>query len=660
MSFKSIKSKVLFFAFFIFIFLSVCFGYFLNQLVKSDKEIRVLKTLTEYASIKSESINSISSTVDSNNTLVSPNAVSEKDQVARTVASLITRHNSVFRGMIACLMTMFLILGGGTYWIIRSFVRSLKNPSVILENLVQGNTSINIPPTRDEFSGIVRSANRLSENLKHSSTFAQRIGEGNFDFDFKPASDQDTLGNSLVQMREKLRSITDADKKRNWATAGLAMFADLIRKEEDQKRLSDTLISQLVKHTQSNQGGLFTVNRNNKEDIHLELIACYAYDRKKHLTKRVDIGHGLLGQCFLEGQPIYLTHVPKNYVSISSGLGTGNPTSLLIVPLKLNDAIEGVIELASFHEYEKHEIDFVLQVGEIIASAIVNARNAAITKSMLDESQQQSEQLRAQEEEMRQNMEEMQATQEALERQTVEMKRMQVSLELEKSMFGVLMEVLPDRITYKDTESRILRINSAKAQRLNMTPDEVIGKTDYDFFSREHAEKAMREEKALIDSGRPLMDMEEKLVFNNGDTAWVSTSRIPFKNEHNRTTGMFIITKDITKLKTAELSLLDRDRITLKLLKEFPVLHYKLNKEKVITDTWSGKIPAGFFPSSQLVLKSLKDIFPQVYEAIQHGLAEDNTVIENTSLQSGTIAFKHYIFKDSVHADSYWVYAIVI
>lgn len=601
----------------IFLFLLISFGYLL-VLVNQDS-----------AAIEAVSAQSPSEALT---------ALAERNAMLRTGI------------VISGLIIGALLLAGG-YWIFRSLMRSLEAPGQLLNNLVRGDTSLSVKPTQDEFAGIIAAANQLGENLKQSSNFAQSIGEGNFEFDFKPVSEQDMLGNSLVQMREKLKNIAETDKKRNWTTEGLAMFSDLIRKGGDQKKLSDTLISELVKYTRSNQGGLFILNRDNENDPYLELIACYAYDRKKYLTKRIELGTGMLGQCFLEGQPVFLTRIPKDYVTITSGLGNSNPNCLLLMPLKLNDVTEGVIELASFKKYDPHEIEFVQRIGESIASAIASTRVAEHTRRMLAESQQQSEEMRSQEEEMRQNMEEMQATQEAMERQTSEIKKMQVNLELEKSMFNVLMEFLPDRITYKDTESRIMRINKAKAQRINMTPEEVVGKTDYDFFSREHAEKAMREEKALIDSGNPLMDIEERLVFNNGDTAWVSTSRIPFRNEHNRVTGMFIITKDITKLKIAELSLKDREGIIQRIFKALPVLHYKVDKDRKITDAWAGEGATTPEPSS-IISRNLQEIFPPVYRHLKEaGFPEQQLVLTDGKLT-------HYIFNDSVHPGAYWVFAI--
>src|SRR5690606_8919662 len=163
----------------------------------------------------------------------------------------------------------------------------------------------------------------------------------------------------------------------------------------------------------------FVINDTEDESF-LELRACYAYQKKKYLEKRISIGQGLVGQAYLEEGIIYLTTIPDNYIAITSGLGEGNPKSLIVIPLKYNDKIEAVIEIASFNKMEKHEIEIRQKVGEYIASAISAVKTNERTKALLLSTQEQAEEMRSQEEEMRQNMEELQATQEEVQRRTQE------------------------------------------------------------------------------------------------------------------------------------------------------------------------------------------------------------------------------------------------
>ncbi|MDV3307302.1 MAG: PAS domain-containing protein [Cyclobacteriaceae bacterium] len=547
----------------------------------------------------------------------------------------------------ALAVTLAILLIGG-FRVIRRMRRSLSGAIGVLNRLVEGDTAESAVAADDEMRPIIEAANRLSDNLQKASEFARAIGDGNVDHDFKAVGESDVLGNSLLQMRQKLKSINEEDAKRNWSTAGLARFADILRRNDDYRSLAGLIVSELVKYTRSNQGGLFVVNEDNAnaEQRQLELIACYAFERKKFLQKTLDTGNGLVGQCYLEKRTIFMRKVPQNYVNITSGLGGANPSSLLLVPLKVNDDVEGVLEMASFKEYAEHEIAFVEQVAEIIASTISNARVNDKTRKLLQESQQHAEELRAQEEEMRQNMEEMQATQEQMHRQAEEMRKMQENLTLEKSMFNVLMEYLPDRITYKDRESRILRINKAKAERFRMSPEEMIGKTDYDFFSKEHADKAFREEQELIRTGQPLLNVEERAVFANGDVTWASTSRIPFRNDRNEAVGMFIITKDITQLKRAELTIRDRERVIERLLDGMPVFRFTVSRERLVTNVWKA---AALPELPHLESRPLIDALPEVHDLIsQEDLDHTDLICKGVlEINGEKEVFKYYLFPES-------------
>lgn len=233
---------------------------------------------------------------------------------------------------------------------------------------------------------------------------------------------------SQIELNEKklndyIKEIEAAKKdseKRQWSAQGLAMFADILRAHHsDSQKMFDNIVSNLVKYIGANQGALFLIEGEN-EDRSLQLVATYAYDRKKYIQKTVPVGEGVLGQAVLEKSPVYMTAVPKQYIQITSGLGDAAPRSLLVSPLLVNEEVFGVIELASFQKFEPHVQEFVGRIGESIASTISTVRVSEKTKTLLEELQQQTEEMKSQEEEMRQNMEELVATQEEMQRKEQE------------------------------------------------------------------------------------------------------------------------------------------------------------------------------------------------------------------------------------------------
>ncbi|MGC4023516.1 MAG: GAF domain-containing protein [Cyclobacteriaceae bacterium] len=121
----------------------------------------------------------------------------------------------------------------------------------------------------------------------------------------------------------------------------------------------------------ANQGALYIIDdTNDNEDQTMSMASCYAWNKKKYINLKIHLGEGLTGQAWQEGDIIYLTDVPQNYVKITSGLGDANPNAVLIVPLKVNDQIFGVVELASFGVFRDFEIEFVKRIAESIASTI--------------------------------------------------------------------------------------------------------------------------------------------------------------------------------------------------------------------------------------------------------------------------------------------------
>ncbi len=401
--------------------------------------------------------------------------ISRLNRIAVTQNGVTARSDRDVIDSIRSLRNYTIILGSGIIIIgLMSAIflmRTITKPVNFLKNIIvklgrgelveekQGNLS------NDEIGEMAVAMDNLVAGLKGTSLFAENIGNGNYKTDFKPLSEHDVLGNALINMRDNLSKVAEDDKKRNWATEGMAKFGEILRNNtNDLLKLSDEIIGNLVKYLNANQGALYIVDETNEgEDPTMTMKACYAWDKKKFLNHKIYRGEGLAGQAWQEGDTVYLTEVPQSYIKIASGLGDANPTSVLIVPLKVNDQIFGVVELASFSEFQDFEKEFVQKIAETIASTISTVKINARTQRLLEESQEMTEQMRAQEEEMRQNMEELQATQEEMQRSQAETDSTLTAIHSSQS------------VAEYAVDGSLTKVNSNYLELFGYTQDEVVG-----------------------------------------------------------------------------------------------------------------------------------------------------------------------------------------
>lgn len=297
---------------------------------------------------------------------------------------------------------------------------NIKVSNQALSEISKGNIPEHLPQkNNDEIGEMLKSINTLTTNLRNVKHFANDVGTGNFNTNIAVFDNEGELGVALSGMRDSLQRVANDDRNRNWVNTGLAQIGDILRENyADSIMFYDNIVSYIVKYLNANQGALFLLEDSNEKDVHLQLSACYAYEKKKFIEKRVNIGEGLVGQTFLEKEVNYLTDVPSEYVHITSGLGHATPTCLVLVPLKVNDDINGVLEIASFAKLENFQIEFLSKIAENISATLKSISINIKTSRLLEQTQMQAEELRAQEEEMRQNLEEMKATQEELFRKT--------------------------------------------------------------------------------------------------------------------------------------------------------------------------------------------------------------------------------------------------
>jgi PAS domain S-box-containing protein len=136
---------------------------------------------------------------------------------------------------------------------------------------------------------------------------------------------------------------------------------------------------------------------------------------------------------------------------------------------------------------------------------------------------------------------------------TAELASANEKLSRERYLLLCLMNNLPHSIYFKDAQSRFLRINKALADYFGLRdPAEAVGRTDRDFFTREHAAQALADEQEILRTGQPMINKEEKETWPDGRVTWVSSTKLPLCDETGRPVGTFGISLDITEKKQAD------------------------------------------------------------------------------------------------------------
>ncbi|HMG89831.1 MAG TPA: GAF domain-containing protein [Chryseolinea sp.] len=307
-------------------------------------------------------------------------------------------------------------------FVIYRLVREERSRRALLNSVADNNKKYLFNDGKQAASDETSIIESLIKDLQQSATFVNDISGGNYDARWEQLQNnlernKNTLAGRLLSMRDEMKRQKDEDKKRMWATQGLSDLSQLIREHQNNiQELTFRSVTFIVNYVQVQQASLFVLENDENGDQFLNLSACYAFNRKKLLEKRINIGEGVVGQAFLERQTVVMTKVPQGYTTITSGLGDATPDYLAVVPMKYNEVVTAVLELAGFRILEDHEITFLEKAGEFIASAIANVQNNEKSKSMIDQMREQAEQMRAQEEELRQNLEELEATQEDMRR----------------------------------------------------------------------------------------------------------------------------------------------------------------------------------------------------------------------------------------------------
>lgn len=371
---------------------------------------------------------------------------------------------------IAALIIISLII-----WIVLSVIVSpIEKATKTLESLSIGNANESLKikyNSKDELGRMSVAVNILIDSLLKTQKFAQQIGKGNLKTEYELSGKHDVLGRSLIEMRDNLVQAQIEETKRqdetqriSWMQTGITEVNEILREKSDNvTTLASELIKFLVNYTKSVQGGFYLIEEKDGKN-YINLKSAFAFDRKKELKARLEMGEGLVGRVIKEKQPLNISNLPEGYLYVRSGLGDKSPKNLVIIPLIFEDTVLGAFELASFEEFEEFDLDFLNQIAVRITSSVSVLLKNVETSNLLKESQLQTATFEMKE---RQFMRQRKRLSEKQKNVEIKAGHLDAALEAMKTL-GLFLEL--------DEEKNIVDTNDYLLKEFEITKEDIIGK----------------------------------------------------------------------------------------------------------------------------------------------------------------------------------------
>jgi len=416
-------------------------------------------------------------------------------------------------------------------------------------------SSVNID-SKNEIGDLSNAFLKIQVGLQDIISYSKKVAKGDYSAKLEPKSEDDELTVSLNKMAEKLEDIKIKTEKENWIQKGINGLDDQMRGNSTVRDLSKKIITYLSNFIGFEIGAVYVYDEILE---HLELTGSTGLVVNE-LQPIVQIGEGLIGAAALQNS-LQIINTKNKYHRVFSSTGEIIPEKIYLFPLFFDNHIQAVIEFASVNEISEWKIEYLNSIPEKISvnlnAAVVRYRN----KELLEKTLQQSEILQAREEELSKNLAEYEIIQERLIQ--------------EKALLDSMLQTIPDYVYFKDLNSKFLRISDSMVSlfEVNKT-EEIIGKSDFDFHTKENAKKFFNEEQKIISEKKGFIDDVREGIDENNDKLWTSVTKLPMFDETGKCIGTFGISKNVTNIKQLEFEI----------IKQNEKLHEKQNELSVLND----------------------------------------------------------------------------
>jgi signal transduction histidine kinase/CheY-like chemotaxis protein/HAMP domain-containing protein len=291
-----------------------------------------------------------------------------------------------------------------------------------------------VPGAAGTWKGLTENVNQLAANLttqvRAIAEVATAVTQGDLtrSITVEARGEVAALKDTTNEMIRNLRDTTRKNTEQDWLKTNLAKFSRMLQGQKDLNTVGRLILSELAPVVTA-QHSLFYVLDSTRPQPGLTLLASYGSDGQTALGRQLDLGEGLVGQCAVEKKKILLANVPREYITISTGLGSAPPQNILVLPIVFEDQLKGVLELASFERFSATHEGFLDQLTESIGIVINTIEANTRTEDLLTQSQSLAHELQSRQQELQQTNQELEEKAGLLAHQNQEVERKNIEVE---------------------------------------------------------------------------------------------------------------------------------------------------------------------------------------------------------------------------------------
>ena len=378
------------------------------------------------------------------------------------------------------------VLMAGMNTILDEAIGPVNAQAAILQQMSEGALTARVT---DNFKGdhnrLKNSINRVAEiasqALEEFSELMTNFDKGDLETRAREdnySGDWRTIMGGVNYVLANVYRTTQVVQSQNWIKTGLSELGDQMRGELSLAELANRVVGYLARYLGAHVGAFYLLDA---ESSTLHLMGSYAYELRKDASLTFALGEGLVGQAGLEKHLISVTDLPDDYVRISSAIGAIHPRNMVVMPVLYDGVVKGVIELGSLHQFGEHAMELLRLSAEAVGIAVLTSESTSHTRLLLQQTQEQSLKLQAQqdalqetndeleeqasilkesEEKLKMQQEELQQTNEELEEQAQTLKANEEKLKTQQEELQQTNEELEERTQMLESQgAEIVRKN---------------------------------------------------------------------------------------------------------------------------------------------------------------------------------------------------------